>query len=170
MSAPGHDPQSVILFDERHGVLISADALWENGFGVVFPELDGDDAFDDVARVLDLIETLPVRCVIPGHGAPFTDVAGALQRARSRLAGFRASPERHLRHGAKVLLKYHVMEEREQSLRALCEWLCATPLMQSIWAGLGRPEGGLDAWAGRLVQEMVASGVLGLRGDVVHDR
>ena len=44
----------------------------------------------------------------------FTDVAGALQRARSRLAGFRASPERHLRHGAKVLLKYHVMEEREQ--------------------------------------------------------
>ena len=25
-------------------VLISADALWENGFGVVFPELDERDA------------------------------------------------------------------------------------------------------------------------------
>jgi len=169
MSAPGHDPESVILFDARHGVLVSADALWENGFGVVFPELDGAAAFDDVERVLDLIETLPVSCVIPGHGAPFIDVAGALQRARSRLAGFRASPERHLRHGAKVLLKYHVMEEREQELPAVREWLRDTPLMQSIWAGLGRPEGSAAVWADRLLQEMVAGGALGLRGNIVHD-
>jgi hypothetical protein len=41
-------------------------------------------------QVLDLIETLPVRWVIPGHGAAFTDVAGALQRARRRLAAHRA--------------------------------------------------------------------------------
>ncbi len=169
LAAPGHDPESVILFDAQHGVLISADALWENGFGVVFPELDGDQAFDDVARVLDLIETLPVRCVIPGHGAPFADVAGALQRARARLAGFRASPERHLRHGAKVLLKYHVMEEREQVLPALRDWLRDTPLMQSVWAGLGHPEGDFAAWSEQLLQELLASGVLGRRGDIVHD-
>ena len=169
MAAPGHDPESVILFDATHGVLISADALWENGFGVVFPELDGDDAFGDVARVLDLVEALPVRCVIPGHGAPFTDVAGALQRARSRLAGFRSSPERHLRHGAKVLLKYHVMEEREQALPALRDWLRDTPLMQSIWAGLGHPEGSFAVWAELLLQEMLAGGALGRRGDIVHD-
>jgi len=169
MSAPGHDPESVILFDARHGVLISADALWENGFGVVFPELDGAAAFDDVERVLDLIETLPVSCVIPGHGAPFIDVAGALQRARSRLAGYRASPERHLRHGAKVLLKYHIMEEHEQELSAVREWLRDTPLVQSIWAGLGCPEGSAAVWAEQLLQEMLAGGALGLRGDIVHD-
>jgi glyoxylase-like metal-dependent hydrolase (beta-lactamase superfamily II) len=169
MAAPGHDPESVILFDAEHGVLISADALWENGFGVVFPELDGASAFDDVERVLDLIETLPVRCVIPGHGAPFTDVATALGRARARLAGFRASPERHLRHGAKVLLKYHLMEEREQALPALRDWLRDTPLMQSIWAGLGRPEGRFEAWAEQLLRELLAAGVLGRRGDIVHD-
>jgi glyoxylase-like metal-dependent hydrolase (beta-lactamase superfamily II) len=169
MAAPGHDPESVILFDAAHGVLISADALWENGFGVVFPELDGATAFDDVARVLDLIETLPVRCVIPGHGAPFNDVAGALRRARSRLAGFRANPERHLRHGAKVLLKYHLMEERAQPLPALRDWLRDTPLMQSIWSGLAHPEGEFAAWAERLLQELLASGVLAQRGDIVHD-
>jgi glyoxylase-like metal-dependent hydrolase (beta-lactamase superfamily II) len=170
LAAPGHDPQSLILFDARHGVLISADALWENGFGVVFPELDGEAAFDDVARVLDLIESLPVRCVIPGHGAPFSDVAGALQRARSRLAGYRADPARHLRHGARVLLKYHLMEEREQALPAVRDWLRETPLMQSIWAGLGRPDGDFAAWADRLLREMVDGGVLGQRGEVVHDR
>jgi glyoxylase-like metal-dependent hydrolase (beta-lactamase superfamily II) len=38
-AAPGHDPDSVILFEPRSRTLISADALWENGFGVVFEEL-----------------------------------------------------------------------------------------------------------------------------------
>ena len=116
LAAPGHDPDSVMLFDAAHGVLISADALWENGFGIVFPELDGEPAFDDVAAVLDLIERLPVQWVLPGHGAPFQDVTAALARARSRLAGFRADPARHDRHAAKVLLKFHLLEERSQPL------------------------------------------------------
>jgi hypothetical protein len=42
--------------------------------------------------------------------------------------------------------------------------------MQSIWAGLGRPEGDFAAWAERLLREMVDGGVLGQRGEVVHDR
>jgi glyoxylase-like metal-dependent hydrolase (beta-lactamase superfamily II) len=169
LGAPGHDPESVILFDAEHGVLISADALWESGFGVVFPELEGEAAFDDVQRVLGLIEALPVRCVVPGHGAAFSDVAAALQRARSRLAGFRADPARHLRHGAKVLLKYHLMEERRQPVPALRAWMRDTPLLRSIWAELGHPEGSHAAWSDRLLQDMLDSGVLQRRGDTVHD-
>jgi glyoxylase-like metal-dependent hydrolase (beta-lactamase superfamily II) len=170
LAAPGHDPESVMLFDEHHGVLISADALWENGFGVVFPELEGDDAFDEVAQVLDLIESLPVRCVIPGHGAAFSDVGAALQRARARLAGFRADPARHLRHGAKVLLKYHLMEERQQSLQALREWMADTPFLGTIWCGLGRPAGSRADWCEQLLQELLASGVLVQREGIVHER
>ncbi len=169
LAAPGHDPQSVMLFDAAHGALISADALWQHGFGVVFPELEGESAFDDVQQVLDLIESLPVRCVIPGHGAAFSDVAGALQRARARLAGFRADPPRHLRHAAKVLLKYHLMEVRAQPRAELQDWLRQTPLLRSVWAGLGRPQGAFDAWCGQLLQELLASGNLVLRDDVVHD-
>ena len=48
-AAPGHDPHSVILFEPESRTLISADALWENGFGVVFPEIEGIAAFDEVA-------------------------------------------------------------------------------------------------------------------------
>jgi glyoxylase-like metal-dependent hydrolase (beta-lactamase superfamily II) len=47
-AAPGHDSHSVVLFEPQQKVLISADALWSNGFGVVFPELEGMDAFDEV--------------------------------------------------------------------------------------------------------------------------
>ncbi|MEY3474017.1 MAG: hypothetical protein RL087_475, partial [Pseudomonadota bacterium] len=133
LAAPGHDPDSVVLFDRAHGVLISADALWENGFGVVFPELEGEPGFDDVGRVLDQIDALPVRVVIPGHGAPFTDAAGALERARRRLAGFRADPQRHAQYAVKVLIKYHLMEERRQALQALLDWAAHTPYLHALW-------------------------------------
>jgi glyoxylase-like metal-dependent hydrolase (beta-lactamase superfamily II) len=169
LAAPGHDPHSLILFDAQDGVLISADALWADGFGVVFPELDGEQAFDDVATVLDLIERLAPRVVIPGHGAPFGDVAHALKRARARLARFIADPARHARHGAKVLLKYHLLEERQQPLTDLLDWWSATPLAQRVWRRLGQPEHTLAAWGRQLVDELTASGALEQRAGVVHD-
>ncbi len=167
LAAPGHDPDSVMLFDAAHGVLISADALWENGFGIVFPELDGVHGFDDVATVLDQIERLPVQWVLPGHGAPFRDVTEALARARSRLAGFRADPARHDRHAAKVLLKFHLLEEGSQPQRDLREWFAATPLMQGMWRRLGRPQGSMAEWCDALVAELAGNGVLLLREGVV---
>jgi len=166
--APGHDPDSVMLFDRAHGVLISADALWENGFGVVFPEVEGEPGFGDVGAVLDLIASLPVRVVIPGHGAPFTDVVGALERARSRLAGFQADPPRHARHALRVLVKYHMMEEQQQPLEALRDWAAATPMLQALWERHGRPAGAaVREWTAGLIQEMVEGGVLQLGADGV---
>ena len=55
-------------------MLISADALWENGFGIAFPELAGEPSFEDVAATLDRIEALVLLQVIPGHGRFFHDV------------------------------------------------------------------------------------------------
>lgn len=168
-AAPGHDPHSLILFDARDGVLISADALWSNGFGVVFPELDGERAFDDVSAVLDEIERMAPRVVIPGHGAPFGDVAEALRRARSRLAAFRADPGKHARHGVKVLIKYHLLEVQREPVPTLHAWFAATPLAQRVWLRLGRPDGTSHAWLDRLAAELVAGGALMLRDGVVHD-
>ena len=169
LAAPGHDPHSLILFDADDGVLISADALWANGFGVVFPELEGEAAFDVVGATLDLIESLDASLVIPGHGAPFTDVAGALQRARSRLASFRAEPSRHARHAIKVLLKFHLLEVLREPLPELLAWFEAMPLAMRVWQDQGRPEGTLRGWAERLLAELVASGAASVRGSVVHN-
>lgn len=168
IAAPGHDPESVMLFDAQHGLLISADALWENGFGVVFPELEGASAFDDVAAVLDTIERLPVQWVVPGHGAPFSDVAGALQRARARLAGHRADPARHARHAVKVLIKYHLMEVRAQPLAELLAWCENTPLLLAVHARLEVREAARD-WGRRFVDELAHSGALAFDGHTVRD-
>lgn len=171
LPAPGHDPDSVMLFDAGNGVLISADALWERGFGVVFPEIAGEPGFDDVGSVLDAIERLPVRVVVPGHGAPFDDVTAALARARSRLAAFQADPARHARHAAKVLIKYHLMEVQQQSMDDLLRWAAATPMLVALWGrhGLGESESPA-AWCERFVLELARAAVLSLRDGVVSDR
>jgi glyoxylase-like metal-dependent hydrolase (beta-lactamase superfamily II) len=171
IAAPGHDPFALLLFDAAHGVLISADALWENGFGVVFPEIDGEPGFDDVGATLAAIERLPVRVVIPGHGAPFTDVQAALARACSRLAGFRNDPARHARHAAKVLIKYHVMEERRIAHDALLQWCAATPSVLALWQRFGAAVSAAPAsWCAHFIDELVAQGALAREGGVVVDR
>jgi hypothetical protein len=76
----------------RRGVLISADALWRNGFGIIFPELDGESGFEEARATLELIRSLDVRTVIPGHGAPFSEVDDALEKAFSRLDYLQADP------------------------------------------------------------------------------
>ncbi len=168
-AAPGHDTHSLILFDAQYGVLVSADALWGNGFGVVFPELDGVDAFDEVAATLDLIEALDARLVVPGHGAPFCDIAAALQRARSRLAAFRAEPTRHARHGIKALAKYHLLEVGSQPVAELQAWFGATPIAQQVWHRLGCPAGAAAAWGAQLLDELAAQGALVVRDGVAHN-
>jgi len=121
-AAPGHDPHSVVIFNDLHGILISADALWENGFGVVFPEIEGISAFDEVESTIQVIEDLCPRIILPGHGAAFSDVGNAIERARSRLNQFRKSPEKHASYAAKVLLKFKLLELQKSSLSEFISW------------------------------------------------
>lgn len=151
-AAPGHDPHSIVLFESASRTLISADALWENGFGVVFPEIEGIAAFDEVAATLDMIERLRPRTVIPGHGAVFTDAAAALAVARKRLDGFVQSPKRHASHAAKVLLKYKLLEWQSIDLAELGAWVEKTP-----YFGLLHRSHFADQTAAQWLQELIAS-------------
>lgn len=165
-AAPGHDPASVMLFEPRQGILISADALWEKGFGIVFPELAPRPAlgaaFTEVEQTLDLIQALEPALVLPGHGAQFTDARAALQEARSRLAYFRAEPMRHALHAGKALLMYHLLEWRERSWDALATWLETTPVQRRLRAMAEASPESLDArtWARTLVDGLCKAGQL----------
>ena len=168
IGSPGHDPGSVVLYQPELELLISADALWENGFGIVFQELDGHSGFDAVRATLDRLAALRVRTVIPGHGPAFDDFAGALARARRRLDALAADPTRHARHAAKVMLKFHQIERKAQPRDALMAWLDANALIVGIharhFADVPRP-----AFFDGLIDELCASGALHVRGDVIED-
>ncbi|MDF9788855.1 MBL fold metallo-hydrolase [Polynucleobacter sphagniphilus] len=155
-SAPGHDPHSIMLYQADYQILISADALWESGFGVVFPELWGEGGFEEVAQTLRLIEGLPIQLVIPGHGKPFTDIAKAIAIAYSRLDYLSSDPTRNARHGAKVLLKYKLLEWRNKSLDEVNAWVKNTPTLKNIAQQLSMD---LDELAFWLPQSLVQSGV-----------
>lgn len=157
-AAPGHDPHAVIFFEPASRTLISGDALWENGFGVVFPELDGADAFSEVAATLDLIEQLAPTVVIPGHGPVFALRPDVLPKARQRLAAFVSDPLRHARHAVKVLLKFKLLEVQRQPLAEFTQWASATPYFELIRQRFFA-EIPLALWISQLCAELVSAGV-----------
>lgn len=159
MSAPGHDPHSVILFEAQHRILISADALWANGFGVVFPEMEGIAAFDEVAQTLDLIESLKPHWIIPGHGAVFQDVSAALSNARQKLDGFVQSPAKHAKYGAKVLLKFKLLELHQVEASKFIEWAIKVPYFQILHKTYGE-EMSLQDWVMTLLKDLEKSQAL----------
>ena len=167
-AAPGHDPHSVVLFEPGQALLISADALWENGFGVVFPELEGEDAFDAVGATLDLIERLAPRVVIPGHGPVFGDAPRALAVARKRLAGYQQEPRKHALYAAKVLLKYKLLEWQQIAWPQLLAWTEATPYFGMLHARhfADQPRGD---WLRGLADDLVRSGAAVREGEVLHN-
>ena len=168
-AAPGHDPHSVVLFEPMQRILVSADALWQNGFGVVFPELEGIHAFDEVGATLELIAALQPRTVIPGHGAVFTDVDAALDRARRRLDSFVRDPLKHAHYAAKVLLKYKLLELQRVPLAALTDWAVHTPYFTTLHTTHFAAAGGIGTWADTLVDDLVRSGAAERDGlDVVN--
>lgn len=167
-AAPGHDTHSVVLFEPITRVLLSADALWERGFGVVFPELEGIRAFDAVARTLDVIEGLNPAVVIPGHGPIFADVSSALGHARARLDGFVADPMRHRRHGVKVLVKFKLLELQCLDVQALKSWAQSTPYFVQIYQ---QHFSQLDfsSWINELLDDLVRSRAITRSGDMVQN-
>ena len=157
----GHDPDSLVLFQEEHRILISADALWEDGFGVVFPELTHDAGFDDVDATLNMIEALNPAIVIPGHGPVFEDAQAALARARSRLSYFREHPDKHARHAIKVLIKFKLLEWQRVSIDNLMLWCQTTPLIRQY---MPTQADDCDEWMGAVLNELSRSKALRIDG------
>jgi glyoxylase-like metal-dependent hydrolase (beta-lactamase superfamily II) len=167
LGAPGHDPHSVILYCPQERILISADALWENGFGVIFPELEGESGFDETRATLEQIAALDARLVIPGHGAPFSDVAGALQRAFKRLDYLAADPARNAQNGIKVLVKFRLLERQRVPLTELRQWMHEVPLLvTSNRMHLRMEEAALADWT---ASQLVRAGVARIEDKVLVD-
>ena len=166
-AAPGHDPHAVVLFEPATRTLVSADALWHNGFGVVFPELEGASAFDEVGATLDLIEQLAPAVVIPGHGSVFDDVGPAIARARRRLDSFVAAPLKHAHYAAKVLLKFKLLELQQIPEADLLAWARQTPYFRTLHAGYFADAGDIGGWSAQLVDDLLRSGAAAREGALV---
>ena len=136
ISVPGHDMDALAFHNAERRILISGDALWRDGFGVVFSELLGhpDDAggLKATRETLDRLARLSIDVVIPGHGAPFVEVEDAFARAYQRLAAFEQSIERLARHALKVMLAFAMLERRQLPRHELPAFLSSLSFCQSV--------------------------------------
>jgi glyoxylase-like metal-dependent hydrolase (beta-lactamase superfamily II) len=165
----GHDPEMVLLFNDDERILLSADALWEDGFGVIFPELEGASGFAEQQAVLETIGALSPRIVIPGHGRPFTEVGAALDNAHRRLAYLRSDPQRNARHGSKVLIKFWLLEVRRTTLDSLHDHFARTDYLRLIHRRYFAGED-FARMVDAHVAELVRAGAAEFSGGMLHNR
>jgi len=164
IAVPGHDLHMLAYYNEEKRLLISGDALWRNGFGILFPALEapGDHSTDVFATTRDTLSRLgrlSVSAVIPGHGAPFAEFDAALREAESRLAAQEARADRLAMHALKALLMFRVLDLRKIERVRLAEFLAALPMFAEVNR---RFLGDLpaDSLADRLAGELVRQGAL----------
>ena len=164
IAAPGHDMHALVFHCPEKRILISGDALWRNGFGVVFAEVMGTaDGLRATRETLETIARLPVDAVIPGHGPPFAEVAEALEAAFARLAAFEADGDKLARHALKVVLSFALLEKRRIALAELPAYLAGLSLYRDVNSRYFRQS--FDELAGWLVRDLERAGAVRREGD-----
>lgn len=158
LAAPGHDMDALVFHAPDARGLISGDALWRNGFGILFAEVMGQgDALGEARRTLEAIGRLAVDAVIPGHGAPFAEFDDALERAFARIRAFEDDGARMARNAIRACITFKLLEVRSMALAELPRHLDETPLYRTANARyLGLDADALAAW---LVKELERAGV-----------
>jgi glyoxylase-like metal-dependent hydrolase (beta-lactamase superfamily II) len=150
-AAPGHDMDALVFHAPEAQLLISGDALWENGFGIIFGELLGQpgegSGLAATRATLDMITGLRVDTVIPGHGRTFTDVDAALERAYQRLEFFAADPVRLAQYAIKACFIFNLLDLRGLPRAQLESHLASVPVFRDVGSRLlGMKVPALAAW------------------------
>ncbi|NLF55459.1 MAG: MBL fold metallo-hydrolase [Thauera phenolivorans] len=158
LAAPGHDMDALAYYNPERRILISGDALWRDGFGILFADVLGTgDGLGEARRTLEAIGRLPVDLVLPGHGAPFAEFDDALERAFARLRAFEADGARMARNAIRACVTFALLDARSMALDTLPQYLAETPLYRAANERfLGMDEGALADW---LVKELERAGV-----------
>jgi len=159
IAAPGHDTHAAMFYSPGLRVLISGDALWENGFGAVFPQLFGrDTALRETRETLEGIARLGAEIVIPGHGRPFASVDSALERAFRRVESYEEDISRLARHCVKVAFSFALLEKRSMPLSEVPGYVGRVPILADInLRYLGMSDGDFTEW---LVGDLERSGAV----------
>jgi glyoxylase-like metal-dependent hydrolase (beta-lactamase superfamily II) len=165
-AAPGHDMDALMFFEPASRVLISGDALWENGMGFVWPE-EGANPWIEAARdALAAIERLAPAVVIPGHGEAFTDVAGAIARVRAKLDVFARDPAKNARHVAKAMFVFALLDREAMPVGEVVAYVGRVPCYVKLSRRfLGLAPAALAEW---LLADLERSGAIALTEGLVR--
>jgi len=163
LAAPGHDAGALVFYNAEHRILVSGDALWENGYGFVMPREMDPAALPATRATLEMLAVLDVHVVIPGHGEPFCGYNAALDRALARTAAFEANSHRVARHALKVVLTFALLDRQRMPRSELPAYVDRVEIYREFNARFFRmPAPALAEW---LLAETRKAGAIDLDGD-----
>ena len=82
IATPGHEPSHLCLFDRASGVFVSGDHVMGDSYPSVVLSSDTDE-LGLFLESLDKVRDVPATIVLPGHGEPFTDLAGRIDAIKA---------------------------------------------------------------------------------------
>jgi glyoxylase-like metal-dependent hydrolase (beta-lactamase superfamily II) len=149
---------ALVFYAPEHRVLVSGDALWERGFGLIEPVDRLAERLAAQRATLECIASLDVAWVVPGHGAPFTGTGPALERAFQRLDAYEADPLKLARHCVKAFFMFALLARGRIARTELAAYFERIPCYREYNARFfGLAPGVLAA---NLVEELLRSGAI----------
>lgn len=169
LAAPGHDMTALVFYAPEHRVLVSGDALWERGFGLIEPVDRLEERLAAARATLERIAGLDVSMVIPGHGAPFREVGAAIEHAVQRVEAYAADPLKLARHCLKSFFMFALLARGGLTRRELPAYFEQVPCYREYNSRFFRLASG--ALADKLVGELLRGGAVEERdGEIVPGR
>jgi glyoxylase-like metal-dependent hydrolase (beta-lactamase superfamily II) len=164
IAAPGHDMDAMMYWCAAKRTLISGDALWERGMGFVWPSLVGNAQSAPIGaafQAFNVIESLNPAMIIPGHGAPFSDVKSSLEFNRSKLLALANDPAKAARNVAKSLFVFALLDKGQMAEDELEGYLARVPVYRKLCNEFLQV--GVDKLAEMMRRELVANGAVAVR-------
>lgn len=169
IAAPGHDMDALMFWCASKRILISGDALWERGMGFVWPSNAGNNSNSNIHeafQTFSVVEALQPAIVIPGHGAPFSDVKASLAFNRAKLDALANDPQKAARNVAKSLFVFALLDKQQMPASALADYLSSVPTYRKLddeFLHLG-----VDELAALMQRELIATGAVMLNDGVLR--
>lgn len=110
---PGHSADGIVLYNRREKILLSSDTLWEKDVAVVTERVEGSRTLFSFIESLKRLQDLDVRMVFPGHGKPFSDFEGALERSLDKIRKYLWDKEKLGNDQLKKILVYTLLMRRK---------------------------------------------------------
>lgn len=166
IATPGHDMGSLVFYSAKLRILISADALWENGYGFVPPQAIDPKPLAAQRATFKRLAELDVALVIPGHGPMFTDYSGALARANAKLEAFAADDMKIVKSVVKGMFIYSMMWREAMALSDVPAYVSRIGVHRDYNAQFFRMSD--EAYANWLVNEAVRTGKVRINGAILR--
>ena len=166
IATPGHDMGSLVFYSPKLRILISADALWENGYGFVPPQAIDAEPLAAQRATFNRLAKLDVALVIPGHGPMFTDFSGALARASAKLEAFAADDMKIAKSVVKAMFIYSMMWRGEMALADVPSYVARVGVHRDYNAQFFRMSD--EAFAEWLVREAVQAAKVRIDGEFLR--